>query len=117
MPLENKTTPAPSRTCLCRWTESCWRAPLLFAVLFWGGYGCFFLGLVYQYSVPWVDSLMRTCGDALMWGMIGVLLAGGILLPVVVALQLARRKWKTALATTLLSALTLFPLGIYLHAL
>lgn len=91
---------------LWSWVDSWWRMPVWYMALTWGR-------IVYcdiwKHS-PWVRFLRHE----VFW-YFG--LAGFVCLPMLVLVQLVRGKWKTALATAVLSAVALAPLAAVCDAL
>lgn len=88
-----------------RVVESWWRGPAVFATVYWGGAGLFFL------AARWMGVLLGgQRGAVLFLCMLLVWLAVAVLPPVLVVAQLVRRKWGTALVTAALSVVAMVPL-------
>lgn len=87
--------------------RSWWLLPVLHVTLFWGGCAATAATGMTCEAVPGLDKdKLWTLVFGISW-LLGM--ATAVLLPVAVIVQLARRQWKTALATVLFSAAALAP--------
>lgn len=99
------------------WRElfaSCWRAPVLHLAVFlswlpgcWLPYWLDSLGQ--KHHLEFFGVLANLVALVWYWALLGTL----VLLPGAVAVQLARRQWKTAMKSTLVSVLALLPIAVY----
>lgn len=94
--------------------ESWWRAPVLHLAVFLAG----FAGWVLP---AWLDSLGRKhhleflmfAANLAAFAWYLALVGSLVLLPGVVAVQLVRKQWKTAMKSTLVSILALVPIAVF----
>lgn len=83
----------------------------MFATVYWGGAGSFYLAFFLAERVRWMGVLLGGQRGAVLFScMLLVWLAVAVLPPVLVVAQLVRRKWGMALATAALSAAAMVPL-------
>ena len=94
--------------------ESCWRVPVLHVVVFlacfpgcWIPYGLDSLGQ--KHHLEFLRFSANLIALAWYWTLVGSV----VLLPVVVAVQLVRKQWKTAMKSTLVSVLALVPIAVF----